>query len=338
MVRPLWTPHVDRFCHQCLQLEPAPDYPPAEVLRLAEAQDALYTRLFADRASLSGTPERYRARLLKELVARIEAAIEDWDEHAVSDDLMSALSLLLGTSLPPESASVRAKCIVTYHLSLLSPGDRWDEPGIRLREKRSLISACGTTGLRTWEAALHLGQYLCLHPDVVAGKRVLELGAGTGYLSILCAKYLSATHAVVSDGSDEVVDSLTGNFRLNVADSARLSPRMLRWGRAQPRAQEGDQGQSPVDVVLGADITYDDRAMPALVETIVDLMGLSSGAEVYIAATQRNERTFATFLEVCGRNGLDVEDITFPVTPREQQRGPFYENQVAIRICRLLRV
>ena len=51
---------------------------------------------------------------------------------------------------------------------------------------RCRIAAAGTMGLRTWEAALHLGQYLCTNPELVRNKRVLELGTWTGYLAILC--------------------------------------------------------------------------------------------------------------------------------------------------------
>lgn len=80
MARP-WMQHVDRFCHQYLQLEPRLDFPPGDFLQLADVQDAIYTRLFADDAIQHGPPARYRLRTLKELVSRIEAAIDDWDEH-----------------------------------------------------------------------------------------------------------------------------------------------------------------------------------------------------------------------------------------------------------------
>lgn len=76
-----WAQHVDRFCHQYLQLEPELDYPPDQMLRLAEVQDALYESLFAPGAARGGPPERYRAKTFKKLVTRIEAAIDDWNEH-----------------------------------------------------------------------------------------------------------------------------------------------------------------------------------------------------------------------------------------------------------------
>ncbi|KAM4057448.1 lysine methyltransferase [Hirsutella rhossiliensis] len=334
---PSWAQLVDRFCRQYFQLEPELEYPPDQILRLAEVQDAIYASLFADSAVRCGPPERYRAKTLKDLVTRIEAAIDDWDEHAVSDHLMSTLALLLANPLPPEEASVQERCHVTYRLPLLACASRCGDgnaPGITLLEKRALISAAGTTGLRTWEAALHLGQYLCLNPGVVAGKRVLELGAGTGYLSILCAKYLSSAHVIASDGSDDVMSNLADNMALNhVQDTARVSLENIKWGHEDGQVSGGP----PVDVILGADITYDRSMIPALVETLMYLLGLYPGVEAYISATQRNEHTSAVFLGACHGNSLDVEDLRFPVPPRQQQDGPFYADQVAIRICRVSR-
>lgn len=72
---------LDRFCRQYLQLEAHLDYPDGSVLREEEVQERLYLSLFAPGAVSHPPPPRYELRVLKELVARIEAAIEDWDEH-----------------------------------------------------------------------------------------------------------------------------------------------------------------------------------------------------------------------------------------------------------------
>ncbi|KFA77278.1 hypothetical protein S40288_01319 [Stachybotrys chartarum IBT 40288] len=323
---------VDRFCRQYLQLEPQLDFPDAHLLKEAEVQDSIYARLFAG-AVQYGPPPRYRLRTLKELVSRIEASIDDWEQHAVSDELMDALSVLLSTPLPTEASSVQQKCYVTYHLSAYA-----DKVGsITLLENRALISAGGTTGLRTWEAALHLGQYLCRTPSIVKGKSILELGAGTGYLSILCAKFLGTVRVIASDGSDDVINNLPDNLFLNsLQDSTDVIPMDVKWGHALLGTEEGKwNGGRPLDVVLGADITYDDSVIPALIGTLLDLFGLYPGVEVYISATQRNIRTFQVFLDKCQDNRLDVEDVSFEVPPREIQQGPFYNDHVAIRICKV---
>jgi hypothetical protein len=78
-------PQVSRFCWQVLQLEPAPDFPDDELLREESVQDAIYEGLFAfENGSAPLLPPRYQLRILKRLIAKIEAAIQDWDQHVSS--------------------------------------------------------------------------------------------------------------------------------------------------------------------------------------------------------------------------------------------------------------
>lgn len=255
---------------------------------------------------------------------------------------MSALTVLLATPLPSEVDAAQQKCYVTYALSLLPPpAVGASQPAITLLENRSLISAGGTTGLRTWEAALHLGQYLCERPAIVRDKRVLELGAGTGYLSILCARHLDAVHVIASDGSDDVLGNIPDNLYLNGLQdtngtSVRIAPMNVKWGHALVGADEQRwNGGRAIDVVLGADITYDGNMSWTLVATLLELFALYPDVEVYLSATQRNHATFRAFLDACRENQLAVEDMQYGVTPRGEQTGPFYNDAVEIRVCKI---
>ncbi|RYP45853.1 hypothetical protein DL768_007849 [Monosporascus sp. mg162] len=327
---------IDRFCRQYLQLERNLDYPSSAVLQEAYAQNALYEHLFADGAVAYPPPPWYQLRVLKELVKRIETSIDDWDQYGVSDDLMSSLSELLALPLPSELAAAQQKSYVTYSASLLDQSRPSSSPHqITLLESRNLISAAGTTGLRTWEAALHLGQYLCTNPALTQGKRMLELGAGTGYLSILCAKFLEATQVIASDGSDDVVANLPDNFFVSgLQDSERITAMDLKWGYGLVGTEEAEwNGGRPVDVVLGADITYDKSIIPALAGTLDDLFGMFPGVKILIAATERNRETFDAFLDVCQGRNFAVDEVDFQVPRKVDQRGPFYSDEVPIRIC-----
>jgi predicted nicotinamide N-methyase len=260
---------------------------------------------------------------------------------AVSDDLMSTLSALLAGPIPIEAISTQKKCHVTYHLSLLESKAqaKANSQGlsIALFENRNLIAAGGTTGHRTWEAALQLGQYLCQNPNIVAGRRILELGAGTGYPSILCAKHLQAEHAIASDGSDDVINNLPDNLFLNnLQDSSKITPMDLKWGHALVGTEDEKwNGGRPVDIILGADITYDRRVLPALMATLCDLFSMYPKAAAYISATARNAETFQAFLDVCRQRDLAVRDLEVEVPPRWKQNGPFYDDQLAIRLYRV---
>jgi len=182
---------------------------------------------------------------------------------------MSHLSTLFSADLPSETAAVQLKAYVTFScpptsssssqtISNKNDGDGDDDPTITLLERRHLISGSRTTGFRTWEAALHLGAYL-LSPqaaDVIRGRNVLELGTGTGFLSILCAKHLQAQHVTATDGDEGVVEALRENFFVNDLDDERkVLTSILRWGRGLKGTWvEEDCEAWPYDVVVGADI------------------------------------------------------------------------------------
>ena len=83
-------------------------------------------------------------------------------------------------------------------------------------ERPNVLSASGSTGHRTWEAALHLASAL-REPRMlehVEGQTVLELGCGTGLLSILCS-YLGARYALATDGDVGVVERALENIKKN---------------------------------------------------------------------------------------------------------------------------
>lgn len=252
---------------------------------------------------------------------------------------MTALAELLSVPLPSELIAAQQKCYVTYHQSLLGSHPSGEVPCITLLESRFTLSAAGTTGLRTWEASLPLGQYLCANPEVVRGKRILELGAGTGYLSILCAKYLGAGHVVASDGSNDVIEHLPDNLFLNgLQGSEKVLPMDLKWGHALVGNGEDDwNGGHPVDLVIGADVTYDRRLHSPLVATLQQLSDLYPKAEIVIAATERNEKTFESFVDTCTRAGYEVNDVVFPTAKAEEQMGPFYGDWPPVHLCRLVR-
>lgn len=181
---------------------------------------------------------------------------------------MSTLSLLLASGLPSESASAQQKAYVTYSFPPHSTeGSCPGTASVTLLEARSVISGAGTTGLRTWEAALLLGSFLTSGKgrDLIQGKNVLELGAGTGMLSILCAKHLGVSGVIATDGDEAVVDAIKTNAFLNEQDGASplqgtIRTAALKWGRyIQASTFAEDYGLGAPDVVLGADVVSQSR-------------------------------------------------------------------------------
>ena len=270
-------------------------WPPKQLLRDPDAQAWLYKNLFDAERNPRLPSERYQLRVLKPLLAKIEQAIEDPEEDVgiaavisispnalhflflfqlpaqflissfvrqeISDELMTCLSTLIASNLPSEATAAQQKEYVTFScLPPSSAGADVDsaDPTITLLERRHLISGSQTTGFRTWEAALHLGSYLLQpsHAHLTQNKSIIELGAGTGFLSILCAKHLGSKHVTATDGDEGVVEALKENLFLNgLEDSKGVQASVLRWGRGLKGTwAEEECEEFPYDLVIGADI------------------------------------------------------------------------------------
>jgi protein-lysine N-methyltransferase EEF2KMT len=192
----------------------------------------------------------------------------------VNEDLLLRLTTLLSSQLPNEVVAAQQKSYVTYTIPRLTASPEQarlsDElnPGLlTLHESRSLLFSSGTTGLRTWEAALHLGTYLSLDSSLGGGrsfiekKNILELGAGPGFVSLLCAKFLGAREVLATDGDDRVVEDVKTNAFLNDLQTeggkaGGIESFPLIWGRAlsQPVLEDKDENPRHWDLVIGSDV------------------------------------------------------------------------------------
>ena len=117
---------------------------------------------------------------------------------------------------------------------------------------------------------MHLATYLltAAGQEHIRGKRVLELGAGTGFLSILCVQYLGAEQVLATDGDEQVIEALRENVSLNrpraqdgsetrlvAGGESPISARVLRWGEElEGTWLQEEFSHERYDVVLGADI------------------------------------------------------------------------------------
>ncbi|KAF2653222.1 hypothetical protein K491DRAFT_705981 [Lophiostoma macrostomum CBS 122681] len=326
-------------------VEPAAlKWPPSDLLKAPDVQSWIFSHLFQESNISSPPPETYRKRILKNLIAKLEAAVEDPEEDEISDDLMSAFSTLMGSALLPEAESAQQKAFVTYNFPHLSIKDEnTKESPVTLLEARSVISSSGTTGLRTWEAALVLGSYLTSEAgkSVIQGQDILELGAGTGMLSVLCAKYLGVNAVVATDGDEAVVDAIKTNAFLNGLDSDESNRSVfrtaaLRWGfPINASTFQEDYGMEVPGIILGADVTYDRSVIPRLVATLREFFDSNAALQILVSATIRNEQTFETFLNACRRHWFGLEQVDYPLTPERLQEGPFYPTMTPIQIWRI---
>lgn len=168
--------------------------------------------------------------------------------------------------------------------------------------KRELGQTLSSTGLTLWRASEHLSSFCHAHADLFRGKRVLELGAGIGNVSILIDKLRLAKMVVATDGDDDTVELLDSNV---TSVQCNVIVRKLYWGQ---HADFKFEFPDLFDVLVAADVIYEDDQIIPLFEAVIDL--LHSEGSFYLAYARRNI-AIDKVLAVAQDKGLvwSVEDV-----------------------------
>ncbi|XP_016998270.2 protein-lysine N-methyltransferase EEF2KMT [Drosophila takahashii] len=223
------------------------------------------------------------------------------DQEDVHDDIYSSLCGPMGEKASTGSVTPSAYAYKHY---LIEPGAH-----ITLRESRSFVAE-GTTGLCTWEAALALGDYLLQHRDLVAGRNIVELGAGAGLLGVLLklpALQLKTGQVLLTDGSEPCVQLMRENIALNFRDGPREAmpqAEQLNWDAV---SEFPWHAHPEPDLLLAADVIYDDSQFDALLSALDFLYTRrGKGLETLLASTVRNVDTLHKFMTQLGDNNYKV--------------------------------
>lgn len=201
--------------------------------------------------------------------------------------------------------------IITYKINTTS---------VRIKETPRLISGSGTTGLRTWEAALYLSLYISKNLEQFQDQNVLELGTGTGLVSLYMIKEptLKLKDLIITDGDSTLIESLSHNFQLNdIPKQPSIRCQSLWWGK--------DPVPNNVNKIIAADVTYDSSVIPSLVDCIET--SLQQGAkDALIAATIRNEETISVFEEEICKRELKYSIVSKVEKPGELEESVWFSN------------
>lgn len=122
------------------------------------------------------------------------------------------------------------------------------------------------SGSLIWDAGRVLSEYLTDNMSQVSGKRILELGAGTGVVGLTAAS-LGATDVILTD-KPELMPLIEQNIKANgVATNARAMP--LVWGDDVTTA--GDDNLLMADIVCGSDLLYAPDSFGFLLDTLLQV-------------------------------------------------------------------
>uniref|UniRef100_A0A6Q2WTM4 Methyltransferase like 21C n=1 Tax=Esox lucius TaxID=8010 RepID=A0A6Q2WTM4_ESOLU len=178
-------------------------------------------------------------------------------------------------------------------------------------------------GALVWPGAVALSQFLennC-HQVNLLDKAVLEIGAGTGLLSIV-ASLLGAW--VTATDLPEILPNLTFNLSRNSRRRCRYAPQVaaLTWGQNLER--DFPCTSYRYDYVLAADVVYHHDYMDELLATMCHFCRPGSGTTLLWANKMRfqSDLSFTERFQSCFKTTLlaefDEEEVrVYKATPRE---------------------
>ncbi|KAI9569417.1 hypothetical protein HD554DRAFT_2090888 [Boletus coccyginus] len=201
--------------------------------------------------------------------------LSDEEQEARMANLEEASRLLArfaGDDIPEEALT--RTFVFPFRMPSCHRCRRWDVSPITVELNDAPVDGTDHTavGLQSWGSAIVFAERMCLDPErylrIVASlylystatcvrrRRLLELGAGTGLLSITAAQILSRTPVRAKIKATDYHPSVLENLDQNVRDnhsSVDVSMEKLDWCVVS-RTEGG--GGGVYDVVLAADVVY----------------------------------------------------------------------------------
>mmetsp|Transcript_28588 Transcript_28588/g.69268 ORF Transcript_28588/g.69268 Transcript_28588/m.69268 type:complete len:278 (-) Transcript_28588:163-996(-) len=182
--------------------------------------------------------------------------------------------------------------------------------------QRGEVEGTYGTGATVWPAALVLIKYLERNPSLLQGKKVADLGSGTGITSVASA-LLGASIVICTDGEDSVVRLAESNVQ-NVQQelkgdaseslsSDKLSVQRYWWG------DDSMKGHQDCEVVLVADCVLPKLYPIAPLVQAIDELLVSPTSVAILSYEHRYYPGYhprSKFEELATQRGLDVEQIT----------------------------
>ncbi|XP_041070086.1 EEF1A lysine methyltransferase 3-like [Carcharodon carcharias] len=139
-----------------------------------------------------------------------------------------------------------------------------------------------------WEAGVTLCRYFEKEKISFTGKKVIELGSGTGIVGILAT--LLGGDVTMTD-KPNILNQIENNVSINIPTACRhrIKVRALTWGKNHT------DFPTVYDFILGSDIVYSSVAYPALIETLRYLA--RQGATIYLSSELRKSNGSPSFHE-----------------------------------------
>ncbi|XP_075055431.1 EEF1A lysine methyltransferase 3 [Mixophyes fleayi] len=163
--------------------------------------------------------------------------------------------------------------------------NRYEFCGQELRITQHYGASLGVAA-QVWDAALHLCEYFEEQKLNFKGKKIIELGAGTGIVGILVS--LLGGHVTLTD-LPQILPQIKKNVSANVPSDHLLNVSALSWGLDQELFPQD------YDFVVGADIVYLKETYDLLLHTLQHLCGPRT--TIFLSSKMRQEHGTLDFFQ-----------------------------------------
>lgn len=187
-------------------------------------------------------------------------------------------------------------------------------------------------GGKLWDSTYVLLKYLEKNTALLAGKRVAELGAGTGIAGVACACMCPSIDSVVITDFSEVTPLIAANIRLNAGMQGRSS--LTERCRAQAYAWGSEPMGCDVDVVIASDVVYDPVGYLPLVESLCSLLSPPNSGKMCVLAYRSRHPEEFRFFELLTEHALELlpQDLDRPASSGPSQRQQLEDVKI-FHIC-----
>ena len=252
----------------------------------------------------------------------ILACNSESDSEERSDVLDQAITLLSAFTIVDEETEVALTRTFSFPL-MTSSISKKKEIQVELNDAPLSKEDHTSVGLQSWGSSILLAERICLQPSLFSltkpidinarPLRILELGAGTGMLSVVAAKILQPYNPVpeiiATDYHPEVLDNLSRNVATNFPKKipASINIKYLDW----EVPQYCEPLDRPFDVIFAADVIYHPEHAKWIKQCVEKLLVRPSSADKPPPST-----TFP-----CNRSGGGVFWLIIPVRSTGRHEG-----------------
>ncbi|XP_020691900.1 protein N-lysine methyltransferase METTL21A isoform X2 [Dendrobium catenatum] len=179
-----------------------------------------------------------------------------------------------------------------------------------------------------WPGAVLLNNYLSGNPKMLEGLSIIELGSGVGITGILCSRFCS--EVVLTDHNEEVLEILRKNIALESSFgnliSSGLNAEKLEWGNRDQLGQILQKYRGGFDLILGADICFQQSSVPVLFRTVEILLRSQAGKCRFILAyVSRTKNMDEMVINEAVKLGMEVNEVAGTRSIISNLEGVIYE-------------